>query len=82
ALMKNETAVIVNGRSAMDAMSGIGNFRLGSVFSMRILCLIVLVVVTLLEIGPIPISGLLLIWVVLFRPVWFYELVAKIYGRK
>jgi len=49
---------------------------------MRILCLIVLIVVTILEIGPIPISGLLLIWVVLFRPAWFYELVVRIYGGK
>ncbi|MDO9105999.1 MAG: hypothetical protein Q7U57_13680 [Methylovulum sp.] len=48
---------------------------------MRILCLIVLIVITLLEIGPIPISGLILIWVVLFRPLWFYQLVAKIYDK-
>jgi len=50
--------------------------------NMRILCLLVLTIVTLLEIGPIPITGLFLIWVVLFRPAWFYELVLKIYGKK
>jgi len=49
---------------------------------MRILCLLILLFVTILEIGPVPISGLLLIWVVLFRPTWFYELVLKIYGKK
>jgi hypothetical protein len=49
---------------------------------MRVLCLLVLIIVTILEIGPIPISGLLLIWVVLFRPMWFYDLVQKIYGKQ
>ena len=49
---------------------------------MRILCLLILIVITILEIGPVPISGLLLIWVVLFRPQWFYDLVQKIYGKQ
>ncbi|NOT86523.1 MAG: hypothetical protein HOP02_17455 [Methylococcaceae bacterium] len=48
---------------------------------MRILCLLVLIVITILEIGPLPISGLILIWVVLFRPDWFYDLVQKIYDK-
>ncbi|MBT9097877.1 hypothetical protein [Methylovulum psychrotolerans] len=47
----------------------------------RIVCLLVLLVVTLLEIGPIPITGLWLMWVVVFRPAWFYRLVLKIYGK-
>lgn len=49
---------------------------------MRVICLLILLVITVLEIGPIPISGLLLIWVVLFRPAWFYDLVLKIYDKK
>lgn len=48
---------------------------------MRVLCLFILMVITVLEIGPVPISGILLIWVVLFRPGWFYDLVQKIYGK-
>ena len=44
---------------------------------MRILCVLILIVITILEIGPVPISGLLLMWVVLFRPQWFYDLVQK-----
>lgn len=48
---------------------------------LRILCLAILVVITLLEIGPVPITPLVLIWVVLFRPIWFYELVVKLYGK-
>lgn len=49
---------------------------------MRILCVFVLLVITILEIGPIPITGLFLIWIVLFRPLWFYRLVLKIYEKK
>ena len=49
---------------------------------MRILCLLILIVITILEIGPVPISGILLMWVVLFRPQWFYKLVQKIYGKE
>jgi hypothetical protein len=49
---------------------------------LRLLCLIVLVLITLLEIGPVPITGLLLIGVVLFRPAWFYDLVQRIYGKR
>lgn len=48
---------------------------------MRILCLVVLGIITILEIGPLPITGLLLIWIVLFRPKWFFELVMKIYDN-
>ena len=48
---------------------------------MRIFCLFVLLLITILEIGPMPITGLLLMWVVVFRPAWFYNLVQKIYGK-
>ncbi len=49
---------------------------------MRIFCFLILAVITILEIGPIPITPLVLLWVVVFRPLWFYELVLKIYGKK
>jgi hypothetical protein len=49
---------------------------------MRILCFVILVIITILEIGPVPITPLVLIWVVLFRPAWFYELVRKIYQKR
>lgn len=48
---------------------------------MRWLALLCLIIMTLLEIGPVPISGLLLIYVVLFRPQWFYNLVQDIYKK-
>jgi len=49
---------------------------------MRILCLLALIIISVLEIGPIPMTPLLLIWIVLFRPVWFFNLVIRIYGHK
>lgn len=49
---------------------------------MRFLCFFILVIIAILEIGPFPITPLLLLWVVLFRPPWFYELVLKIYGKQ
>ena len=48
----------------------------------RLLCVVCLLVFVVLEIGPVPITGLLLVWVVLFRPHWFYDLVLAIYAGK
>jgi len=48
---------------------------------MRILSIIVLLCTSLIEIGPVPITPIVLIWIVLFRPVWFYEWVLKIYNK-
>ncbi len=49
---------------------------------MRFFTFLVLLLLTILEIGPIPISGLLLLYVVIFRPRWFYTLILKIYEGK
>lgn len=48
---------------------------------MRIIAFFVLLTIALIEIGPVPITPFVLIWVVLFRPAWFYEWVQKIYRR-
>lgn len=48
---------------------------------MRILCILALLGLSLLEISPVPVTPILLLYVVLFRPVWFYELVLKIYDK-
>ena len=48
---------------------------------MRFVYLLILIVVTIFEIGPIPITGLVLICVVLFRPQWFYDMVQEIYRK-
>jgi hypothetical protein len=48
---------------------------------MRILYFLIFVILAIVEIGPIPITPFILIYVVLFRPVWFYEWMLKIYGK-
>lgn len=47
---------------------------------MRLICIIVLLIISILEISPIPITPIFLLYVVIFRPVWFYNLVMKIYS--
>lgn len=49
---------------------------------MRILSIFVLLIVALVEVGPVPFTPFLLIWIVLFRPPWFYDWVMKIYHKK
>ncbi|MDP2098895.1 MAG: hypothetical protein U1D70_03875 [Methylobacter sp.] len=48
---------------------------------MRILVILALMLIAILEIGPIPITPVLLIYIVLCRPVWFYACVLRIYGK-
>lgn len=48
---------------------------------MRILSFLILVVISIIEVGPVPITPVVLIYIVLFRPPWFYEWVLKIYGK-
>ncbi|MEY3788008.1 MAG: hypothetical protein RIQ94_1734 [Pseudomonadota bacterium] len=48
---------------------------------MRFFCVLFLLIISIIEIGPVPISPLFFIWIVLFRPEWFYELVQKIYRK-
>jgi hypothetical protein len=49
---------------------------------MRIFLILLLTIVSIIEIGPIPMTPLLLLWVVIFRPAWFYDLVARVYQKK
>ncbi len=46
----------------------------------RILCAIVLIIVMILSIGPIPLTTTLCLYVVIFRPRWFKDLVERIYS--
>lgn len=45
----------------------------------RIKCAIVFIVFMLFSVGPIPITSSIGLYVVIFRPRWFKELVAKVY---
>lgn len=47
--------------------------------STRIKCLIVLILLTLFGLGPLPITSVVGIYVVLVRPRWFKDLVERIY---
>lgn len=47
----------------------------------RIKWLLVLVALTVLDLGPFPVVSLFGIYLVLFRPRWFWEDVKEIYGK-
>ena len=46
---------------------------------LRLVCILLMIIVTIIDIGPFPITSLLMIWILLFRPRWFYNLVQRIY---
>lgn len=48
---------------------------------MRFLSILILLLITVLEIGPVPITGIVLLGVVVFRPAWFLAWVLKIYDK-
>lgn len=48
---------------------------------MRIKCLIILILLSILDFSPFPVVGLVAIWIVLTRPAWFLELVLSIYEK-
>lgn len=47
--------------------------------SLRIKLLIVLVLLTVMGLGPMPVTSVVGIYVVLFRPAWFKRMVLKLY---
>lgn len=46
----------------------------------RIKCALVLIVLMSFSVLPIPITSSIALWVVIFRPKWFKQLVEKIYA--
>jgi hypothetical protein len=52
-----------------------------SSLNLRIKLLIVLVLLTVLGIGPMPVTSVIGIYVVLFRPAWFKRMVMKLYDE-
>jgi hypothetical protein len=49
--------------------------------SLRIKLLIVLIVLTVMGLGPMPVTSVIGIYVVLFRPLWFKRMVMKLYDE-
>ena len=45
----------------------------------RIKCALVLIGLTLLGLGPMPVTSLIGLYIVVFRPQWFKQLVERIY---
>ncbi|WAK04085.1 hypothetical protein [Methylobacter sp. YRD-M1] len=48
----------------------------------RIKCVFTLLLLMILDIGPIPITAAMGLFIVLFRPLWFKNLVDTIYSGK
>jgi len=49
--------------------------------AVRIKCAIVLIILTLLGLGPMPVTSVIGLYVVFARPRWFKELVLAIYAE-
>jgi hypothetical protein len=52
-----------------------------SFFPKLIVCFIVLVVLIVLHIIPLPILEILILYVMIFRPLWFKNLVDQLYDQ-
>ncbi|MGZ8216795.1 hypothetical protein [Methylomagnum sp.] len=48
----------------------------------RLIYFIVLLILTILDLGPFPLVSLAGLYVVLMRPIWFKSLVDDIYGDR
>jgi hypothetical protein len=44
-------------------------------------CILVLILLTLLGLGPLPITSVVGLYIVVARPRWFRDVVRKIYGE-
>ncbi len=49
--------------------------------SARIKCALVLIILTIVGLGPFPITSAIGLFIVLFRPQWFKNLVDSIYAE-
>ncbi len=47
----------------------------------RTLIIVTMILLTILEIGPIPITAMLGLYIALFRPLWFINLMDTLYDR-
>ncbi|WP_031431718.1 hypothetical protein [Methylomicrobium agile] len=52
-----------------------------STLFVRIKWIMVLLVTMVLDISPVPVIGLILLYILLFRPLWFKNAVLEIYDR-
>ncbi len=52
-----------------------------SFFSKLVVCFLVLLALIILHVIPLPIFEVLILYVMIFRPVWFKNLVDQLYDR-
>ena len=52
-----------------------------SFFPMLVICFIVLLALIVLHIIPLPILEMLILYVMIFRPPWFKNMVDRLYDR-
>lgn len=50
--------------------------------TLRKKCTLAIIIMMILDIGPIPVMASIGLWVVWLRPQWFQELVEKLYQDK
>jgi|GEM_PF-1511956 len=51
-------------------------------YFIRFLCLVGLLLLALIEIQPVPITTLTALYILLFRPYWFKNLIDQVYSSK
>jgi hypothetical protein len=49
--------------------------------AVNIKCLLALLILFVIDIGPIPVTAAIGLFVVIFKPRWFLNLVTALYGR-
>ena len=49
--------------------------------SVRLLCIAVLILVSILDFAPFPVGSLLGLYIVIGRPLWFRNVVLALYGE-
>ena len=49
--------------------------------NLKIKLLVVLILLTILGVGPVPVTSVIGIYIVLFRPEWFKHVVLKLYDE-
>jgi len=51
-------------------------------FFSRIKCVFALLLLMLIDIGPVPVTAFIGLFIITFRPAWFKELVDRIYSAE
>lgn len=50
-------------------------------FFTRIKCTLVLLLLMVVDIGPVPVTAMIGLFIIVFRPLWFKDLIGHIYSE-